>query len=49
MGASTTPTCCWCCFAFGRTGAGLPEDINCDQVVDDADLLIVLFSFGSGC
>jgi hypothetical protein len=36
-------------FAFGRTGAGLPEDINCDQVVDDADLLQVLFSFGSGC
>jgi hypothetical protein len=36
-------------FAFGRTGAGLPEDINCDQVVDDADLLLVLFNFGSGC
>jgi hypothetical protein len=36
-------------FAFGRTGAGLPEDINCDQVVDDADLLQVLFNFGSGC
>jgi hypothetical protein len=36
-------------FAFGRTGAGLPEDINCDQVVDDADLLIVLFNFGNGC
>jgi hypothetical protein len=36
-------------FAFGRTGAGLPEDINCDQVVDDADLLVVLFNFGSGC
>jgi len=27
----------------------LPEDLNGDSVVDDADLLIVLFNFGSGC
>jgi hypothetical protein len=27
----------------------LAEDINCDEVVDDADLLAVLFAFGSGC
>lgn len=24
-------------------------DINCDEVVDDADLLVVLFAFGDGC
>jgi hypothetical protein len=24
-------------------------DVNCDGVVDDADLLQVLFNFGSGC
>jgi len=27
----------------------LPEDLNGDGVVDDADLLEVLFNFGSGC
>jgi len=31
-------------FAFGNSGSGLPEDTNCDQVVDDADLLDVLFN-----
>jgi hypothetical protein len=36
-------------FAFGQSGSSLPEDVNGDGVVDDADLLIVLFSFGSGC
>jgi len=36
-------------FAFGQTGSGLPEDLNGDRVVDDADLLTVLFNFGSGC
>jgi hypothetical protein len=25
------------------------EDLNWDGVIDDADLLIVLFNFGSGC
>ena len=25
------------------------EDANCDGIVDDADLLTVLFHFGSGC
>jgi hypothetical protein len=25
------------------------EDVNCDGTVDDADLLQVLFNFGSGC
>jgi hypothetical protein len=37
-------------FAFGNTGSGLGRvDTNCDGVVDDADLLQVLFNFGSGC
>jgi probable HAF family extracellular repeat protein len=36
-------------FAFGNTGANLPEDLNGDSTVDDADLLEVLFNFGSGC
>jgi hypothetical protein len=35
-------------FAFGASGSN-PADVNCDQVVDDADLLVVLFNFGSGC
>jgi hypothetical protein len=34
-------------FAFGQTGANLPADCNGDGVVDDADLLIVLFNFGA--
>ena len=33
-------------FAFGESGANLPEDLNGDGVVDDADLLIVLLNFG---
>jgi len=38
-------------FAFGTRGTGYTrhEDINKDGTVDDADLLIVLFNFGSGC
>jgi hypothetical protein len=24
-------------------------DMNCDGVVDDADLLTILFNFGGGC
>jgi len=24
-------------------------DVNCDETVDDADLLTVLFAFGQGC
>jgi len=36
-------------FAFGQSGTGLPEDLNGDSTVDDADLLLVLFNFGGGC
>jgi hypothetical protein len=36
-------------FAFGNSGSGLAEDVNCDGTVDDADLLEVLFNFGNGC
>jgi uncharacterized membrane protein len=38
-------------FAFGTQGTGTSchEDINWDGIVDDADLLIVLFNFGQGC
>jgi len=35
-------------FAFGQTGSS-PADVNCDGIVDDADLLSVLFAFGQGC
>jgi hypothetical protein len=35
-------------FAFGATGSN-PADLNGDSVVDDADLLTVLFNFGAGC
>jgi len=34
-------------FAFG--GQGGAADVNGDGIVDDADLLIVLFNFGTGC
>ena len=33
-------------FAFGQTGDNLAEDLSRDGIVDDADLLIVLFNFG---
>jgi len=33
-------------FNFGGSGDG---DVNSDGVVDDADLLTVLFNFGSSC
>jgi hypothetical protein len=46
---STTPTCSRCCFAFGNSGSNPSDDVNCDGVVDDADLLNVLFNFGNGC
>jgi hypothetical protein len=37
-------------FAFGNTGEVLGGvDVNCDGTIDDADLLQVLFNFGSGC
>jgi hypothetical protein len=37
-------------FAFGEAGSALGRrDVNCDGRVDDADLLTVLFNFGSGC
>jgi hypothetical protein len=45
--AWTTPTCCGCCSSSAHTGD--PADVNCDGIVDDADLLEVLFAFGSGC
>jgi hypothetical protein len=35
-------------FAFGGEGFN-NADVNCDGIVDDADLLIVLFEFGSSC
>jgi hypothetical protein len=44
-----TATCFRVLFAFGDTGSRLPEDLNGDGTVDDADLLEVLFNFGSGC
>jgi len=34
-------------FAFGQSGDNRPEDLNGDGSIDDADLLIVLFNFGS--
>jgi hypothetical protein len=34
-------------FAFGSSDPS--ADINQDGIVDDADLLIVLFNFGMGC
>jgi hypothetical protein len=33
-------------FHFGSTERGIREDTNCDGIVDDADLLTVLFNFG---
>jgi hypothetical protein len=33
--------------AFG--GDAFAGDLNADGIVDDADLLEVLFAFGSGC
>ena len=33
----------------GATQGARPEDANGDNLVDDADLLLVLFAFGSGC
>jgi hypothetical protein len=47
--AWTTPTCCAVLFAFGAQASNLPEDLTRDGIVDDADLLQVLFNFGSGC
>jgi hypothetical protein len=34
-------------FAFGTSNA--QADLNRDGIVDDSDLLLVLFNFGSGC
>jgi hypothetical protein len=34
---------------FGRQVSGLATDLNRDGIVNDEDLLMVLFSFGSGC
>ena len=36
-------------FAFGRSGANLPEDLDNNGTVDGSDLLEVLFYFGRGC
>jgi hypothetical protein len=41
-------TSCAVLFEFGRQGYR-NEDLNWDGTVDDADLLTVLFNFGSGC
>jgi len=35
-------------FEFGSTDI-TPADVNNDRTVDDADLLTVLFNFGTGC
>jgi hypothetical protein len=34
-------------FNFG--GSNPRYDLNGDNIIDDADLLLVLFNFGSGC
>jgi hypothetical protein len=39
----TTPTCWLCCSISAVAATG---DVNSDGVVDDADLLTVLFNFG---
>jgi hypothetical protein len=44
----TTLTAASLLFAFGGRGYR-NEDLNWDGTVDDADLLEVLFNFGSGC
>lgn len=36
-------------FQFGESGELLPADMNQDGVVDDSDLLTVLFNLGNGC
>jgi len=36
-------------FAFGGSGYFPVADLNYDTVVDDADLLTVLFNFGNSC
>jgi hypothetical protein len=36
-------------FAFGSQGSNLPADVTGDGVVDDGDLIVVLFNFGNGC
>jgi len=36
-------------FAFGNSAPNADADVNFDGVVDDADLLEVLFNFGSAC
>jgi hypothetical protein len=33
-------------FQFGQSGASLSGDLDGNGIVDDADLLIVLFNFG---
>ncbi|MCS7066920.1 MAG: hypothetical protein NZL85_11705 [Fimbriimonadales bacterium] len=38
-----------CLHVARGTGYTRHEDINKDGIVDDADLLVVLFNFGSGC
>jgi len=36
-------------FNFGHEGSGVQGDVNRDGVVNDSDLLVVLFNFGQGC
>lgn len=41
---------CWQYCLLRKRGARLGRvDVNCDAVVDNADLLAVLFAFGQGC
>jgi hypothetical protein len=47
--AWTTLTCCGCCSRSALQATTSPKISTRDGIVDDADLLQVLFNFGSGC
>ena len=42
-------SCLWCLLLTFSERGYRDEDLNWDGIVDDADLLAVLFQFGSGC
>ena len=42
-------SCLWCLLLTFDGRGYRNEDLNWDGIVDDADLLAVLFQFGSGC
>ena len=42
-------SCLWCLLLTFSERGYRNEDLNWDGIVDDADLLQVLFHFGSGC